>query len=334
MRTSTPFSNVKIRSLLCLAFLVAAASGALAWDSLGHMLVAQIASGQLAPEARAAVDKALERFNEEKKNDWPSENTPYDIVTGACWMDDIRALRDKYDFGKWHYVNLPFNHEGTPAPDGEYEPNVIWGVQRCIDIISGQAEDPSIDKDQALVMLLHLAGDTHQPLHTTNRNNDAGGNKVALKNVELTKEEEMFSKHKEANLHAFWDSSYRRAFRDGKSGVLYEAPLYEKEKPVNGHAAAKDLIRREADTIEKKYPPSVVTEQKDVAGWVQESHEAGYDLGYGKLPDQSPTGNSAEVDERYVTSARELAQKRVAQAGYRLGALLNRLYAPLPPAAP
>jgi hypothetical protein len=316
------------RALLSLVFLfLLHASPARAWDSLGHMIIAQIAGDQLTPEARAAIDQAMARFNEAKKGEFTSDDATYDMVTASCWMDDIRALREKYDFGKWHYINLPFNEEGTPAPDGEYEPNVLWGVQRCTDIISGKAEDPSVDKDQALVMLLHLAGDTHQPLHTTNRNNDAGGNKVELKGVELTKEEELFSKKKEANLHAFWDNSYRRVFRSGKAGVLYEATLYDKEKPVTGHAANQDLIRREADAIMKKYPSSVVTEEKDVAGWVQESHEAGYDLAYGKLPNQSKTGDSARVDEHYVTAARDLAQKRLAEAGYRLGALLNRLYA-------
>jgi len=110
-----------------------------------------------------------------------------------------------------------------------------------------------------------------------------GGNRVELKGVELTKEEELFSRDKKANLHAFWDSSYRRTFRDGKARVLYDAPIYDKEKPVAGHAAALDLIRKEADAIKMKYPPSIGTEQKDVAGWVQESHEAGYDFSYGKL---------------------------------------------------
>ncbi|MBJ7259383.1 MAG: S1/P1 nuclease [Chthoniobacterales bacterium] len=307
------------------------ASPARAWDSLGHMIIAQIAGDQLTPEARVAIDQAMARFNEAKKGEFTSDDTAYDFVTASCWMDDIRALRDQYDFGKWHYINLPFNPDGLPTPDGEIEPNVVWGVQRCTDIISGKAEDPSIDKDQALVMLLHLVGDTHQPLHTTNRNNDAGGNRVELKGVELTKEEELFSKKKEANLHAFWDSSYRRTFRDGKARVLYDAPIYDQEKPVTGHAAAQELIRREADVIKTKYPSSVVTEEKDVAGWVQESHEAGYDLSYGKLPDQSKTGDSARVDQSYVTASSGLGQQRVAMAGYRLGALLNRLYAPAAP---
>ena len=311
--------------LVFIALFFTAFSAAQAWDSLGHMLITQIASGQLTPQAKAAVEESMARFNAAKKGEFSSDDASYDFVTAACWMDDIRALRDKYDFGKWHYINLPFNEEGAPAPDGEYEPNVLWGVERCTDIISGKTEDPMVDKDQALVMLLHLAGDTHQPMHTTNRNNDAGGNRVELKGVELTKEEELFSRDKKANLHAFWDSSYRRTFSDGKARVLYDAPIYDKEKPVTGHAAALDLIRKESEAIKKKYPPSVVTEQKDVAGWVQESHEAGYDFSYGKLPNQSKTGDSARVDEHYVTGSRELAQKRVAMAGYRLAALLNDL---------
>ena len=324
---------MRVQPLLCAASLLAAISPLQAWDSLGHMLITQIASEQLTPEAKAAVEESLARFNAAKKGEFPSDAADYDFVTASCWMDDIRALRDKYDFGKWHYINLPFNEEGTPAPDGEYEPNVLWGVQRCADIIAGKTEDPSVDKDQALVMLLHLAGDTHQPMHTTNRNNDAGGNRVELKSVELTKEEELFSKKKEANLHAFWDSSYRRVWRDGKARVLYDAPIYDKEKPVTGHAAAMDLIRKEADVIQKKYPASIVTEQKDVGGWVQESHEAGYELSYGQLPNQSKTGDSARVDERYVTASRELAQKRVAMAGYRLGAMLNELMGKKPESA-
>ena len=322
---------MQIRLLISLGLLLAASPLALAWDSLGHMLITQIASEQLTPEAKAAIEESMVRFNAAKNGEFTSDDTAYGFVTASCWMDDIRALRDQYDFGKWHYINLPFNPDGVPAPDGEREPNVLWGVQRCTDIISGKAEDPSVDKDQALVMLLHLAGDTHQPMHTTNRNNDAGGNRVELKGVELTKEEELFSRDKKANLHAFWDSSYRRTFRDGKARVLYDAPIYDKEKPVAGHAAALDLIRKEADAIKMKYPPSIGTEQKDVAGWVQESHEAGYDFSYGKLPDQSKTGDSARVDERYVTASCELAQKRVAMAGYRLGALLNLLYTPPAP---
>lgn len=314
--------------------LLAIAPRAPAWDSLGHMLAAQIAWNQLTPKAREALTEAVIRFNASKKGDWPDDQASYDAVTVSCWMDDIRSFPEKYNFGKWHYINLPFTHDGLPFPDGESEPNVVWGIQRCRDIISGKVEDPAIDRDQALAMLMHLIGDVHQPLHTTNRNNDAGGNRVALKNVDKTKEEQLYSKGKNVNLHAFWDSSYRRTFRGGKADVLYEAPLYERNKPLSGHGSAEAIIRREAAAIEKKYPSSLIMKEADPEEWAKESHEEGYDFAYGKLPGQSPTGATARVDERYVTTAREIARKRLAMAGYRMGAMLNDLLAAKPEQEP
>jgi hypothetical protein len=300
---------------------------ALAWDSLGHMLVTQIGWDRLTPEAKAGVVAALGRFNEEKKSDRGTPDEPYDFVTASCWMDDARGLPEKYDFGPWHYVNLPFTPDGLPAPAAEAGPNVIWGINRCLELISGRAEDPAIDRDQALVMLLHLAGDIHQPLHTTNRGGDAGGNKVMVPNVELSKEEKLYGKSRWSNLHAFWDSAYRRTFRSGLATLLYEAPLYDRERPAAGHAAARELIEREAAALVKKYPPPVDTAPADAAAWAHESHAIGYETGYGKLPDSSPTGTFAKLDERYVNAAREAAEQRVALAGYRLGALINDLFA-------
>jgi len=177
-----------------------------------------------------------------------------------------------------------------------------------------------------LVMLLHLEGDAHQPLHTTNRGGDLGGNRVPLKNEELSEEEKLFGKSPDGNLHTFWDSSYRRIFSEGKAKVAYEAPFYDKEKPVTGHASASEIIRREASAIENKYPSTVLTDQKDPDGWAHESHAVGYELGYGKLSADPSPDHKANLDERYVAAARDAAEKRIAVAGYRLGELLNHLY--------
>jgi len=302
------------------------ASPARAWDSLGHMIIAQIAGDQLTSETRAAIDQAMARFNEAKKGEFPSDEATYNMVTASCWMDDARALPAKYSFGPWHYVNLPYTPEGLPEPDGGKEPNVIWAINHCTDIIEGKTEDSAVNRDQALVMLLHLEGDAHQPLHTTNRGGDLGGNRVTLENEELSKEEKLFGRSADGNLHAFWDSSYRRIFSDGKAKVAYEAPFYDKEKPIAGHASASEIIRREASVIEKKYPPTFLTDQKDPEGWAHESHAVGYELGYGKLSGDVSPDHKAKLDEHYVTAARHVAEQRIAMAGYRLGAMLNRLY--------
>ncbi len=311
-----------IRLLLpAIALLLALAAPNLrAWDPLGHMLVARIAQTQLTPAARAELDAALVRFNQREKSD-----APYDFVIAACWMDDIRS-RTK-DFNAWHYVNLPFTREGTPLPAASREaPNVVWGIDACNAIITGEVTDPAIDRDQAIVMLLHLVGDVHQPLHATSRGEDLGGNRVKIKNLKDPLVDLIFTKG--GNLHFFWDSAYRRVYKGGSATVFFEAPLYDRFKPVTGHEMARSIVEREAEALMKKYPVARMTApQADATTWALESHQAGFDFAYGKLP-PGPDLGPLSLTSLYVEQARPLAEARLVLAGYRLGALLNRLLDP------
>lgn len=288
-----------------------------AWDPVGHMLTMKIAYDGLTPKAREELDAAIARFNALEHPD-----APYDAVTAACWMDDARS-RTK-EFNEWHYVNLPFTREGTPLPEGSRQkPDVIWGIGESEAIIKGEKEDPGINRDQALVMLLHLAGDIHQPLHTT-ANNDYGGNKMLLSNLKDHEVDLLFSKG--ANLHFFWDSAYRREFKDGEVGVSYAAPFYLREEPVAGHGKASGIVTREAAEIRKNYPPESFGDSLggDASAWALESHALGYDLAYGKLP----AGPPVVLTKDYVEASRTCAEKRIALAGYRIAGLLNRLLDP------
>ena len=288
-----------------------------AWDPLGHMLTMRIAYDGLTPKARAELDAALARFNEKEKPD-----APYDAVTAACWMDDVRA-RTK-DFNEWHFVNLPFNREGAPLAVGTQEhPNVIWAIGQCEGIIQGATEIPGIDRDQAIVMLLHLVGDVHQPLHATERN-DKGGNMTRIGNLKDVDSDLLFSKG--GNLHFFWDSAYRREFKDGQVDVAYAGELFPRQTPVAGHLGDRALVDREAAAIEKKYPPQSFGNVKsgDAGSWALETHTLGFDLAYGKLPAGSPV----QLDQTYVDASRTCAEKRIALSGYRIAALLNKLLDP------
>ena len=281
------------------------------------MLTMKIACGELTPKAREELDAAIARFSAKENPD-----APYDAATAACWMDDARARTKEYN--EWHYVNLPFTREGTPLPEGSpQKPDVIWGIGQCGAIVKGAVEQAGIDRDQALVMLLHLVGDIHQPLHTT-ANNDLGGNKVNISNLKDQEVDLLFSKG--ANLHFFWDSAYRREFKDGEVAVSCAAPLYLRQAPVAGHLAAAELADREAAGIRKKYPPDSFGDilGGEASAWALESHALGYDLAYGKLPAGSPV----VLDKDYVEASRSCAEKRIALAGYRIAALLNRLLDP------
>lgn len=306
-----------LRHLIAVLIFVSVMPFARAWDPLGHMLTMKIAYDGLTPKARTELDAAVARFNEKEKPD-----APYDAVTAACWMDDARS-RTK-EFNEWHYVNLPFTHEGTPVPEGsQHKPDVIWATGQCEAIVKGSAEEPGVDRDQALLSLLHLVGDIHQPLHTT-QNHDFGGNRARIANLKDAEVDLIFSKG--GNLHFFWDSAYRRELKDGEVAVSYASPFYPAEAPVAGHRDARKIVDREASVLEKKFPPESFGDLKSVSAsdWALESHALGYDLAYGKLP----AGKPATLDKDYVEASRTCAEQRITLAGYRLAALLNRLLDP------
>jgi hypothetical protein len=224
-------------------------------------------------------------------------------------------------------VNLPFNREGLPVPDAETQPNVIWGIDRCADILAGRASDPAIDRDQAMVMLFHLVADVHQPLHATTRNDDAGGNKVPVPNLEPSKADLAFSKKRTGSLHAFWDSAYRRVFRNGKVGVEYEVPELDPSRPVGSHDSAAEIVRREAADIAGRHPSAEPVGAGGADAWAGESHGIGFDFAYGKLPPDSDTGRPTVLDAAYVEQARDISRQRLALAGRRLAAMLNAAFA-------
>lgn len=303
---------VLLGAAVAAAFLPAAVQ---AWDPLGHMLTMRMAQDQLTPAAREAVDAAIARFNTMEKPD-----APYDLVTAACWMDDARA-RTK-EFNAWHYVNLPFTPEGLPLPEASREaPNVIWGIDHCTDVIAGRIEDPQLPPEQALMILLHLVGDIHQPLHTTSRD-DMGGNRTPVVNLADEQVDLLFSRG--GNLHFFWDSAYRRTFADGKAGVSAAAPLYPRQTPVRGHLAARPIVEKLAAEIAGEFPATTNDNGGGATDWALESHALGYSEGYGRLPTAGPDG--VALDAAYVDAARATSRLQLARASARLAALLNALY--------
>jgi hypothetical protein len=296
-----------------------------AWDALGHMIVAQIAYDQLSPEAKQKFDEAAAEFSKEKAGDRAVADAAYCPASSGCWMDDIRSLPDKYShFAPWHYVELPFNDDGTPQPTEG--PNVISGIEDCEGILAGRKMDAQMSKNQALFMLVHLVADIHQPLHATSHD-DAGGNRVPVSNVSCPNAEAMFGKS--TNLHFFWDACYRYSFRDGTAVPLYEQPIYDKAKPVTGHHESLDLIRQQAKALEQKYPASILKDQgvSNASEWARESHRLGFAFAYGTMP-SALKGSKTTLNAAYVDKARAMGEERLALAGYRLGSLLEEHFKP------
>ena len=304
--------KIKKITLAWLAAVVCLASTARAWDPIGHMIVCQTAYDNLTPAAKAKVDASVAAFNAKNK-------TNYTFVTAGCWMDDVRPTHKEYS--PWHYIELPYTPEGTPLPDPSAI-NALWGFQLCTDILTGKKTYVGVDKDQALVMLSHLVGDIHQPLHTVSRPGDAGGNKVDVPNIKDAKVE-VFPNWK--NLHYFWDGSYRRTVKDGNVVEIYPEPAYPVENPWNGHKKAEAIIREQSSALQKGYLADKYPATGTPEAWILESHRTGYDEAYQKLPG-GEASDPVTLDAVYVDNARVISEQKLIQAGKRLATLLNDIY--------
>ncbi|CAN5671567.1 S1/P1 nuclease [soil metagenome] len=295
---------------VALGVFFAAISLTYGWDPIGHMIACQAAYDNLAPAAKQKVEASLAAFNAEEKAD-------YSFVSAGCWMDDIRGKTQAYN--TWHYVDPPYQAEFV-IPDPSKE-NVLYAIHLTTDIIEGKATRPGIDKDQALVMLLHLVGDIHQPLHATSKD-DAGGNKLMVANQTDAAIAVMPAR---GNLHHFWDSAYRRVLKDNMAVEEYPEPPYLLDKAMEGHNAAASLIRERTTRLETSYQSNRYPAGGTAEDWARESHALGYNDGYQKLPG-GDTSNPVTLDKTYVDNAREISGERLIQAGHRLANLLNEIY--------
>ena len=177
-----------IRPMLLAALLAAMAAmatpAAHAWGPLGHRLVARLAEPQLAPRARAEIDRLL------------ATEGLHSLADVANWADDLRESDP--DLGrrsaKWHYVNigeLDCTYDAARACAGG--DCVVAAIDAQAAILADRRR-PDAERLQALKFIVHFVGDAHQPMHAGYAR-DRGGNTVQV------------NLHgKGSNLHALWDS--------------------------------------------------------------------------------------------------------------------------------
>jgi hypothetical protein len=167
---------MKIIVLLFTAFLFNSVV-AFGWGKTGHDLVAEIAFHYLDDATKSNVMKYLKKIS---------------IEEAANWMDDMRP-NSYYDYMRpWHYINI--------GKDSAYVPSI---KERDILIVLKAAINDLRHKDslklkqvrEDLLVLFHLMGDLHQPLHV-GYGIDRGGNDIAVS---------FLNKSYHTNLHKVWD---------------------------------------------------------------------------------------------------------------------------------
>ena len=301
-------------SICMLLLFMLPVSHSFAWSRTGHMIVAAVAYRSLPPELQTAYIEILKHHP-----DFPVWERDYGLLTvdidpgeyyfmqASFWPDVIRRAGSVYDHPTWHYTNLPLRPgvfsgeiteiEATITPDND----VVFGYNESLKIFFDESKLLE-ERAAHLSWVLHLVGDIHQPLHSVALvsdvypEGDRGGN---LFIVRPTAESEAI------NLHALWDgllgrSADIRNARNETTRLLYAS---------NTESWVPDADRTSIDD------------------WAVESRQLAIDYVYlngnlmGELPDNRD--NAPVLPALYTKNAKEVAEKRVVVAGFRLARAIS-----------
>ena len=221
------------------------------------------------------------------------------LADAANWPDEMRsdpAIFWQKTSTPWHYVTLDGIAYDHAPPEGD--------ALEALDHFSKVLKDPSAslaDKQTALRFVVHLVGDLHQPLHV-GKCCDRGGNEVKVT---------WFGKA--TNLHAVWDSQLvdEEQLSFSELSAKLERHMSDRQLIAWWDINPRDWISESAqirETVYPKLPPKGAKEKK----------------GQPAVP---------ELSWSYAYEFTPVMERRLSQAGVRLAAYLNAIYAspqPLP----
>ncbi|MES2049303.1 MAG: S1/P1 nuclease [Pseudomonadota bacterium] len=262
----------------------------------------------------------------------------------------------------YHYINLPVQNTAY-APDavGTTEHDIVRTLQQCIAVLQGNDTDASnpqhFTQRQALLLIAHLVGDIHQPLHVGAAyiNKDMqfvtpaskqqvdginifdlqGGNNLLLedKNTWTTRDLESYKRDEELAkaaapaeapkrvgkpLHLFWDvtvvENLMRNFKVKSVAEITDKIMQDKPgvslNSGNPGTWPEQWANDSLALAKFAYADIVATDR------IKMTNRKGieYSSWYVRLPDN------------YIEKSTEMTRNQIANAGYHLAALLNKIW--------
>ena len=319
------------RNLVCCigALLAIEASPARAFGSEGHQTIGAIAEQQLVGSRAEREVKGILLSGETLS----SVSIWADCAKGYCGAltDEMKTfVHANPRHHDYHFADVPYQLERYQFPGvGTGENDVVHILQQCISVLRGKtgaADNPhDLTRRQALLLLVHLVGDVHQPLHVgTGYIDDNDDFVIPLTQADVD-DGKVLSTHGDnylqlgsRPLHSYWDtdvikSAMRRA--KGTSPVDYAALLISRVPS----------------------PPSATD---DAASWPE--RWANESLALAKRAHELVAiGERTEAQDRYggthvawpvtvplsyLRMAPRTAEKAIANAGYRLAEVLRTIW--------
>src|SRR5689334_22074789 len=215
----------------------------------------------------------------------------------ANWPDEMRSAPGQFwqkTATPWHYVTLNGIIYDHAPPEGD--------ALQALDHFRTVLQDPNASlsaKQEALRFIVHLVGDLHQPLHV-GKCCDKGGNDIKVS---------WFGKA--TNLHAVWDSQ----LVDDE-----QLSFTELSAKLERHTSAEDVVS---------------WWDVNPRDWISESAEVREQI-YANIPSAKAKDKKAkkgapaplpDLSYGYVYKFTPTMERRLQQAGVRLAAYLNDIYA-------
>jgi hypothetical protein len=326
--------------LLCgIFFAQYAGSQAMAWNSPGHEIIALIAYEHLDEATRTKATELLRahpRFHEHFESFMPKAIARGDVrdqdrwifAHAATWADLVRSAKgavDRQDVSAysrpwWHFIDEPVflndderrllereikvnrRREPPQSDDDEYM-NIVQAIKNSARIVR-DAGAPKEKRSVHLCWILHLVGDSHQPLHSVAlytsrrfRDGDHGGNYLEYQHS--------------WNLHGFWDEQISTDESYETHQVLAADLNRNRKLAEDGRKAATKL---EADD------------------WINESMELAKRYAYTKevlAKVAAREGHShlgpLDLPPNYKIDAETVAERRAVEAGHRLAGAIQKV---------
>jgi S1/P1 Nuclease len=262
---------------------------ALAWGSVGHAIVADIAQLHLTPAAAAQVQQLLQLEGHQN------------LDQVSSWPDEIRSQRK--ETGPWHYVDIPLEADGYDAArDCVNDACIVTKIPHFTHILADASASPQ-DRLEALKWVVHFVGDISQPLHAEDHD-DKGGNTVQAN---------FFGKG--TNLHAMWDGGIIEHALNIQLGPNYS---------FDHDAVRAAAVKLDADITSQNralWAPAGIVAQIDTVteSWANESHVLARKVAYADLPEK----RTGDWSEAYENQTWPVVRVQLQRGGVRLGELLN-----------
>lgn len=294
--TLRPSRWVLSRYLAILFLLTLLPGSAAAWGEEGHHVVAMIAAKHLSSDAEKEINAILKNGLCSNK---PTVSAK--LVCVALWADGSRFTTHKQTYN-WHFVDITLkNKTYNPAEDCDPKPGEehkgmcgLVGLEHSLKILRNETTDPKITRAQALMFVVHIVGDLHQPLHTVLEK--VGGNFYTVKYFDYW-----------TNMHKTWDTKIigTRMVKLGKDESDYADLL-------NAALVADGLSSYQ---------------QGDPVSWLNDAHAEAIDDAYGwQFKDGTAANGSKKfpwLRKNYYKHNVDVVELQLKRAGARLARILN-----------